>query len=99
MPGVNRLNSSSAMRSEPVGSGLQPWRHVPELLALFGLALTPVTSSLAMMPDQMTVTICTGGQTRTMTIEIRRNGPSRDDDCPRACHAICERRKIAGKRA
>jgi hypothetical protein len=69
------------------------WWLLPELLALASLALTPVASALAAEPHMMTVTICTGGESRTMQIDLDSGNGKKDRSCPGACHAICTRKR------
>lgn len=78
------------MRSE------SKWLRVPEALALLSLALAPIAPAMAQMPNIMMVAICTGGETRMMAIKLDRDPAKNGDDCPRACHAICDRKRHDG---
>ncbi|WP_221792010.1 hypothetical protein [Aquisediminimonas sediminicola] len=78
------------MRSE------SKWWRAPEALALLSLTLAPIAPAMAQMPNIMMVTICTGGETRMMAIKLHRDPAEKSDDCPRVCHAICDRKRHDG---
>lgn len=78
------------MRSE------SKWVRLPEALALLSLAIAPISPAIAKMPKMIMVMICTGGETRMMAIKLDRDPTKKGDDCPRVCHAICERKRHKG---
>lgn len=66
------------------------------IAAFAGIAMLAAPASA--LPQRLVMTrICGEGGVRLMALPMRDEQPARDD-CVKACHALCEGRKKAGKR-
>ncbi len=62
---------------------------------LAALAITGMgVPAMAASPEMLVMGICDpGGKIRTVSIPIEREGDDVPEDCAKACHAMCSRKK------